>query len=167
MKLEYFTKEYHEILEFIIKEEISVEGLKELVYKRRQLEFFYKLLTDESFFNDQLLTHSKPEAVWQTFFEKNTWIIGLGFNFLFNSPLEGKKLEQVVEGYSIKGAGKRIDVLMKTRGLISSLCFGEIKTHKKGLLKDIQTPYRAEAWAISDELAGALHSLKNNSEVTL
>lgn len=153
---EFYTQEYLEILEYIINEEISIVGLKELVYKKKQLELLSRLLTDDKFFDEHRLVHTKSEAVWQNFFENNTWIFGLSFNFLFNSPLEGKKLEQVVEGYSIKGSGKRVDALMKTRGLISSLCFAEIKTHKKDLLKDIHTPYRSEAWAISEELAGAI-----------
>jgi predicted transcriptional regulator len=96
------------------------------------------------------------EAVWQNFFERNTWIFGYGLNFVFNSPLEDKKLEQVVSGYNFNNSGKRIDALMKTKGVINSFCFGEIKTHKTDLLKRVKDSYRGECWAISDELAGAI-----------
>ena len=43
---------------------------------------------------------------------------------------------------------------MKTRGLIASLCFIEIKTHDAKLLAS--APYRAGCWAPSDELVGAV-----------
>ena len=45
---------------------------------------------------------------------------------------------------------------MKTRGLINSFCFGEIKIHDTPLLKQVKDSYRGECWAISDELAGAI-----------
>ncbi|MES2025266.1 MAG: Shedu anti-phage system protein SduA domain-containing protein [Pseudomonadota bacterium] len=46
------------------------------------------------------------------------------------------------------------DALMKTRGIVSNLCFIEIKTHSTSLLSN--KPYRAGCWAPSDELAGAV-----------
>jgi hypothetical protein len=55
------------------------------------------------------------------FLRKNTWIFGYGLNYIFNSPLTGEKLEQVVTGYNAFSAGKRIDALMQTKGIISSL----------------------------------------------
>jgi hypothetical protein len=50
--------------------------------------------------------------------------------------------------------GKRVDALMKTRGIISNLCFVEIKTHTTALLE--AKPYRTGCWAPSKELAGAI-----------
>ena len=50
--------------------------------------------------------------------------------------------------------GKRVDALMKTRGIISNLCFVEIKTHTTALLES--KPYRTGCWAPSKELAGAI-----------
>jgi hypothetical protein len=47
---------------------------------------------------------------------------------------------------------------MKTRGLISSLCFVEIKTHKTELLHS--KPYRRECWRISDELGGCVSQIQ-------
>lgn len=43
---------------------------------------------------------------------------------------------------------------MKTKGIISNLCFIEIKTHKTSLLDS--KPYRAGCWGPSKELAGAI-----------
>jgi len=47
---------------------------------------------------------------------------------------------------------------MKTRGLISSLCFVEIKTHKTPLLKN--NTYRSECWPISEELSGSIAQIQ-------
>ena len=90
--------------------------------------------------------------------ENNPWIFGYGLNYIFSSSLDDQKLEQVTTGYSIQGSGKRVDALMKTRGLISSLCFVEIKTHKTSLLSN--GPYRAECWQISGELAGSISQIQ-------
>ena len=79
-------------------------------------------------------------------------------NYLFLSTLDEKKLEQVVQGHHVGASGKRVDALMKTKGLISSLCFVEIKTHRAPLLRD--RPYRSECWAASNELAGAVSQVQ-------
>ena len=69
-----------------------------------------------------------------------------------------KKLEQVVQGYSIADIGKRVDALMKTRGIISNLCFVEIKTHTTSLLEN--TAYRSGCYAPSRELCGAVAQIQ-------
>ncbi len=79
---------------------------------------------------------------------------GYGLGYIFLSALDDKKLEQVVQGHSVDSYGKRVDALMKTKGVISNLCFIEIKTHATQLLES--KPYRAGCWAPSKELAGAI-----------
>ena len=74
--------------------------------------------------------------------------------YIFLSSLDDKKLEQVVQGHSVDSHGKRVDALMKTKGIISNLCFIEIKTHTTELLEP--RPYRSGCWAPSKELAGAI-----------
>ncbi|MET4082689.1 hypothetical protein ABIB40_002649 [Pedobacter sp. UYP30] len=148
-----------ELVKEIIRNNITTDDIQNLAYRKQQLEKFKKLLEDENYFNFVKNSFKKKigdEYVWQDFFENNTWIFGYGLNFVFNSPLQDKRLEQVVTGFDFNNSGKRIDALMKTRGLINSFCFGEIKTHKKDLLRQISNPYRGECWAISDELAGAI-----------
>jgi hypothetical protein len=54
--------------------------------------------------------------------------------------------------------GKRVDALMKTKGLISSLCLIEIKTHETPLLQ--KRPYRSGCWAPSQELTGAVAQIQ-------
>jgi len=148
-----------DLIEEIIKNNITTNEIQDLAYRKEQLEKFKCLLEDDDFFIKTKESFNKKvgdEYVWQDFFENNTWIFGYGLNYVFNSPLQDKKLEQVVTGFDFNNSGKRIDALMKTRGLINSFCFGEIKTHKKHLLKQVDDPYRGECWAISDELAGAI-----------
>lgn len=65
-----------------------------------------------------------------------------------------KKLEQIVQGYNVNTHGKRVDGLMKTKGIISNLCFVEIKTDETNLLE--KEPYRSGCYAASRELAGAI-----------
>ena len=125
-------------------------------YRRAQLRRFELLLGDkDAFAAEQARLGKSPEAVWQSFFEENTWIFGYGLSYQFLSSLEGKRLEQTVRGADIGGAGKRVDALMKTRGLINSLCFVEIKRHDTPLLAG-ESPYRKGAWAPSTEVVGGV-----------
>lgn len=143
----------------IINTKITPQEITNLNHRKKQLEKFDKLLTDNDYFEKtrtELGPNKGKESVWQNFFEENTWIFGYGLNYIFNSPLQNAKLEQVVSGYSFNSAGKRIDALMKTRGLINSFCFGEIKVHNTPLLKQVKDSYRSECWAVSDELSGAI-----------
>ncbi|MCD6598978.1 MAG: DUF4263 domain-containing protein [Dehalococcoidia bacterium] len=131
----------------VAKNNITKSDITALAYRKKQLERF-----------EELLQREETENTWQKFFESNPWIFGYGLNYIFTSSLDDQKLEQVTTGYSISGAGKRVDALMKTRGLISSLCFVEIKTHKTLLLSN--KPYRTECWRISTELAGSISQIQ-------
>ena len=124
-------------------------------------------MTDNVYFENQISKNKGIESVWQTFFEKNPWIFGFGLNYVFNAPLEGKKLEQTVSGSSITGSGKRTDALLATSGIIQSLCFVEIKTHKKEILKITDTAYRPDSWAISSELAGGIAQVQRTVQKSL
>ncbi|MFI5160594.1 MAG: Shedu immune nuclease family protein [Sphingobacteriales bacterium] len=152
-----------------LKNNITKSDIIALGYRKNQLEKFEKLLSDHDFFENEKTINkiATDEAVWQTFLEKNTWILGYGLNYIFNTPLEGKKLEQVVSGFDVFKKGKRVDALLKTRGIVSSLVFGEIKTHKKELLKNIKDSYRGESWAISDELAGGVAQVHRTLQLSI
>lgn len=139
----------------IIKTKVTTEDIVAIGYRKKQLSVFEKLLADSDYFESiRARKNCGTENIWQQFFEKNTWIFGYGLGYIFLSEINEKKLEQVVQGYSIDSHGKRIDALMKTKGLISNLCFIEIKTHTTSLLET--TPYRSGCWSISKELAGAV-----------
>jgi len=110
---------------------------------------------DGDYFSEiQKKNQSTTEGVWQRYFEKNPWVFGYGLGYIFLSSLDYKKLEQVVKGHSVDSRGKRVDALMKTKGIISNLCFIEIKTHETDLLE--HKPYRPSCWAPSKELSGAI-----------
>lgn len=144
----------------IAENNLTKSDVVALAYRKKQLEIFEKLLHDEAYFTQVQHEWGKrgDEAVWQEFFERNPWIFGYGLHYIYISQLDDRKLEQVVSGYSIVQSGKRVDALMKTRGLISSLCFVEIKTHKTQLLHG--RPYRAECWRVSDELGGCIAQIQ-------
>ncbi len=125
-----------ELIVAIATNEITKNDIVALGYRREQLKRYYRLLTDRAFFDATVAElNATPEKVWQLFFESNRWIFGYGLSFVFLSGLDAKKLEQIVAGYSLKDIGKRSDGVLKTRGLISSLCFVEIKHHMTALLE--------------------------------
>lgn len=148
-----------ELFKEAIRSEITTEDLVAVGFRKKQLNVFNELLTNPDYFNS--LKEKKGvtnEGLWQKYFEKNTWIFGYGLGYIFLTGLDNKKLEQVVKGYSLNSKGKRVDALMKTKGIISNLCFVEIKIHSTPLLDS--KPYRAGCWAPSKELAGAVAQIQ-------
>ena len=158
---EKFLLKNPELVQDIVENKLTKSDVVALAYRKKQLEMFDKLLSDEIYFEIIKNEWEKrgPEAVWQQYFENNPWIFGYGLHYIYLSKLDDKKLEQVVAGFSISQGGKRVDGLMKTRGLISSLCFIEIKTHKTNLLHNAKA-YRSESWRISDELGGSISQIQ-------
>ncbi|UVO49154.1 DUF4263 domain-containing protein [Sphingomonas sp. SUN019] len=139
-----------------------------LGYRRKQLDRFERLLSDPEYFRGEqsILGPSKrPEDVWQTFFEANTWVFGYGLSFQFSTALDDRTLEQVVQGHRIGMAGKRADALMKTRARINSLCFVEIKRHDTPLLST--RDYRPRAFAPSAEVAGGVVQVQATVQAAL
>jgi len=148
-----------ELFAEVIRSAVTKEDVVAVGYRKRQLQVFQKLLEDESYFEDvKTKKQCTSEAVWQKFFEKNPWIFGYGLSYIHLSALDDKKLEQVVHGHTVSEHGKRVDALLRSRGVISSLCFVEIKTQKTALLN--AQPYRAGCWAPSPELAGAVSQVQ-------
>ena len=145
------------LIKNIVENEIEESDVIALSYRKKQLEEFEKLLNDKEYF-ELKVSGSKKEVVWQNFFEKNTWIFGYGLSYIFQTNLDDKKIEQVVKGYDFNSSGKRVDGLLKTSGLINSLCFVEIKTHETKLLHE---EYRKNCWNISKELSGAISQIQN------
>ncbi|HVW99480.1 MAG TPA: Shedu immune nuclease family protein, partial [Candidatus Babeliaceae bacterium] len=162
-------RENPEIIVEVLKNDLTKSDIVALGYRKEQLNIFNQLLNNETYLSEYIQKYhlNGEEAVWQNFFEKNTWILGYGLNYIFNSPLDEKKLEQVVKGYDAFSGGKRVDALLKTRGIINSLCFAEIKTHNSHLLKPIKTPYRGESWGISDELAGGIAQIQKTVQKSI
>lgn len=141
-----------EVFAEVVRAALTKQDVVAIGYRKAQLKVFEKLLTDPSYF-DRVKAQKgcSDEALWQRFFEKNPWIFGYGLSYVYLSGLDQKKLEQVVSGYSAFQRGKRIDALLRSRGVISTLCFVEIKTHRTPLLGS--SAYRSGCWAPSRELA--------------
>lgn len=158
-----------ELLNELQRNNINQDDIKGLGHRKEQLEVFRNMLYTENYFENlkTKMKIDKDESVWQRFFEANTWILGYGLNYIFNSELDEKKLEQVIKGYDFNSPGKRVDLFMKTKGLINSLCFGEIKTHKTPLLKQVADAYRRECWAANDELAGGVAQIQKTVQKSL
>jgi hypothetical protein len=151
-----------DLVEEVLKQRLTSRDVVALGYRKQQLEVFEGLLRSREFFQSRKSKWGKlrDEDVWQHYFENNKWVFGYGLNYLWLSSLDDRKLEQVVAGYTFNQSGKRVDALLKTRGIINSLCFVEIKTHKTPLLCQQATPYRPECWAISSELAGSVAQIQ-------
>ena len=152
-----------ELLQDALNNNVTTKDLINFGYRKKQLEIFDKLLSNSEFFiefKNKLEVESdknvSEEQVWQKFFEKNTWVLGYGLDYIFNSELDRRKLEQVTSGSNFNSGGKRTDALLKSLGAINSLCFCELKLSSEPLLKQVKKPYRGESWQISDALAGAI-----------
>ncbi len=145
-----------ELCRAILETQVAALDISSLAYRRDQLELMRGLIEDPSLFaaHQEETGASGRESVWQGFFERNQWIFGYGLNYVIGEGVQTDKLEQVVAGYSIAGGGKRVDGLLRTRGILRSLCYVEIKTHDTPLLH--QTEYRSDVWQPSHELAGAV-----------
>ena len=156
-----FIKKNPELFASIIQSQITTRDVTAFGYRKRQLEIFDRLLNDANYFDKVMREKNlKREAVWQKFFETNPWIFGYGLGYIFLSNLNEQKLEQVVQGYSLNQHGKRIDAVMKTKGIISNLCFVEIKTNVTKLLED--RPYRPGCYAPSKDLSGAVAQVQGS-----
>ena len=149
-----------ELFASVIQAKLTSRDVVAYGYRKKQLELFEKLL-DEDYFN-HVATEKQlaDEKVWQRFFELNPWIFGYGLGYIFLTELDDKKLEQVVQGFDLHQHGKRVDAVMKTRGIISNLCFVEIKTNQTKLLEE--KPYRPGCYAPSKELAGAISQVQGS-----
>ncbi|WP_240159240.1 MULTISPECIES: Shedu immune nuclease family protein [unclassified Burkholderia] len=145
-----------DIFSEVVRQAITREDVVALGYRKRQVATFARLLKEPTYFDQVKVAKGVKgdEALWQAFFERNRWIFGYGLSYFFVTGFDNKKLEQVVEGHDLINRGKRADGLMKTKGVVSSLCFVEIKTHATKLLDSTQ--YRSGCWAPSKELSGAV-----------
>lgn len=141
-----------------IAEDASAADLIAIAHRKSIIARFRELLEDpEAFAVACNETGGGPERVWQSFLEANPWILGITLAGQLLTSWSAERLEQVVAGFSIAGAGKRTDALLRTNGAIRSLVFAEIKHHQAPLLGQ---EYRAGAWAASQELAGGVSQLQ-------
>lgn len=143
---------------------LTDEDIRLISNRKEQLKRFERLLTDPDYFEQEesRATTRGAEAVWQAFFEANQWIFGYGLNLIACESIDDGKLERITTGANIfGGAGKRIDAIMRSKGLISSMLFCEIKTHDTDLLA--KTAYRAGVYQASKELGGGVAQVQKTA----
>ena len=145
---------------------LTDQDISRLTNRKKQLGSFKALLTDDEFFESyksELGVRGK-EGVWQSFFENNKWIFGYGLQLVTADTIGEAKLERTTSGADIfTGGGKRADIVMRTRGFISTLLFGEIKHHGTDLLELKQ--YRGQdVWVPSHELSGGIAQVQKTTE---
>lgn len=150
-----------------MRAEVTKGDIVALGYRKKQLGVFSQLLRDPIFFDQCKKTKniSGDEPLWQAFFEKNPWVFGYGLSYFYVTGFDEAKLEQVVQGYDLLNRGKRADAVMKTKGIINSMCFVEIKHHNTKLLSP--DSYRAGCWAPSKELSGAVAQVQATVAVAM
>jgi hypothetical protein len=144
-----------ELFAEVVRNALSKEDVVAQAYRRQELGVFERLLTDPEYFAEAKgQAKCGEEALWQRFFEKNPWIFGYGLRYLYGTSLDDAKLEQTVHGHSVFSPGKRVDALLKSKAIASTLCFLEIKRHTTELLA--KTAYRSGCYTPSSELIGAV-----------
>lgn len=142
-------------LRSLIENDISAADVVAIASRRAAVAEFEQLLNDNEYFDLVNQTIGRgPEAVWQTFLERNPWILGANLSGQLLSSWSEDRLEQVVTGRSIASPGKRADALLRTNGGIRSMVFAEIKHHRTPLLR--QDAYRSGSYAPTTELSGGV-----------
>jgi hypothetical protein len=147
-----YTREPEHFRE-LIRKDTAAEDLIALARRREVVETFRTWLEDTDVFAAAAAAAGGPEHAWQRLFEANPWILGVGLGGQLLTSWSNTRLEQVVSGFSIAGAGKRVDALLKTQGPISNLVLAEVKPHTDELLGP---EYRPGCWSPSRGLAGAV-----------
>jgi hypothetical protein len=145
-----------EVLRALIEKDATATDVVATAGRRAAVERFRRMLEEETYFASEKsrLGVRGDEAIWQSFFEENPWILGAGLTSQLLTSWDDNRLEQVVAGYSIGGSGKRADALLRTAGIIRSMVFAEFKTDTTNLLQ--QNEYRPGCWGPSKELVGGV-----------
>lgn len=164
------TPEGQDLIREVVRSgQLSGADIVNIAFRKEQLGIFERLMSDAgavaAYRTEHGIQKTGEEAVWQHFFEANTWIFGYGLSFVFNRPLEARDLENTVRGADISSPGKRTDALLKTAGILSSLCLVEIKTPNTSLLE--REAYRADSWQASRELGGGIAQSQKTVQKTL
>jgi hypothetical protein len=148
-----------EVFAEVVRQAVTKEDLVSLGYRRQQLEAFERLLHEPDYFEHaKTVKRCGDEALWQQFFEKNPWIFGYGLQYVYGATLDNEKLEQYVRGHTVFQPGKRVDGLLKSKALASTLCFVEIKHHRTDLMA--KQEYRGGCYAPSAQLSGAVAQIQ-------
>lgn len=143
----------------LITDDEAARDVVAVASRRQAVARFRNLLGDDALFDSavEVVGKGSPERVWQLLFEENPWMLGATLSSQLLTSWSEDRLEQIVDGFDIAGAGKRTDALMRTAGRVRSMVFVEIKTHRSKLLA---AEYRAGCWSASAELSGGVAQLQ-------
>lgn len=136
---------------------MSSKDLVNIGYRKEQLIVFDKLLKNENNYIDTYaqensITDTRPEKIWQTFFEKNKWIFGYGLDYKFLSILQR---EASVSGTNLAGRGEEFtDFLV---GCEHFTVLIELKKPNTPLFG--ADTIRAGCWKLSNELMGSMSQI--------
>jgi hypothetical protein len=137
----------------LIQSDADARDVIALQRRRNVVKKMREWLDNDTLFRNAADKAGGPERVWQRLLEENPWILGIGLGGQLMTSWNSDKLEQVVSGYDISGPGKRVDALLRTRGILQTLAFVEIKHHGTRLLLD---EWRSGVWRPSQDLVGAV-----------
>ncbi|MBB3602791.1 hypothetical protein FHT40_002452 [Mycolicibacterium sp. BK556] len=153
----------------VLAGKLTQQDLDLLANRKGELDRFHRLLTDDTYFAAEKtrLGKTRNEDVWQAFFEENPWIFGYGLNLISCESFDDGKLEKITTGADLfGGAGKRSDAVLRTRGVVSSLLFCEIKRHDTSLLAP--QPYRKpDVYQPSSDVVGAVSQVQKTADKAL
>ena len=125
-------------------------------YRKKQLEIFDKLLNQSNYFEtyraENKIIDSRPESVWQHFFQSNDWIFGYGLDYRVLGILQK---EAHLSATDVAGKGdvisdfllgcKKFTVLVEVKRP-DAILFGKDKN-------------RSNSWTLSDNLISALSQI--------
>lgn len=102
---------------------------------------------------EALMSSAKDnEKQWQSFFEKNSWIL----SHLFPFEVILRQREAYLGGKTFENKDGRVVDFLFENGFKDNFALLEVKTHKKELLK--KRPYRSpDVFVMSDDLSGGLN----------
>lgn len=165
-QLRRIAADNQQLLAAIARNEITSEDVIALAYRKKQLVVFERLLTDDAYFDRCMAQMGKgPEGLWQRYLEKNPWILGYALSLVNFGPLDDRKMEQAVAGRELTSPGKTVDGLLRSRAILSTMAFVELKHHRTDLVATDQ--YRAGIWAPSKELSGAVAQVQGTVAAAL
>jgi hypothetical protein len=128
------TKDKRTVLDAVkmaVGSDLTDEDVRLLSNRRAQLQEFQQLLTNDDYLIVGVGAATRPPGGRLAgLLRRNPWIFGYGLNLIACKSLDEHKLEQITTGADIfRGAGKRSDAVLRSKGYVSSLTFCEIKRH--------------------------------------
>lgn len=154
-----------EAMRALIAGDATADDVIAVAHRKAVVLQFRRMLEDPGCFDELVAEGGRgPEAIWQKFFEKHPWLLGLGLSEHLFVGWNPERLEQTVSGHAVSGPGKRADALLRTAGVVRLLAFAEIKHHRTFLLSGKQ-PYRSGCWAPHEEVVGAVAQSQGTVEL--